>query len=143
CSNIRACQPRGPKSPLRSDHWEQSRRYYYKSIPRHGPMLVSSFLYDISFALMMHRGRPNIGVDTGTCYGGTTISPTPLDDAHLGDFLGLTPQGAPMRREPRPRGSLHYSKPPMTVEALVERLASRGLEITSRDKASRYLRHIG
>jgi len=32
-----------------------------------------------------------------------------------------------MRREPRPRGSLHFNKPPMTVEALGGRLASRGL----------------
>lgn len=106
-------------------------------------MLVSSFLHDINFAFTMRKSRRIIEADTRTCYGGTTISPTPLDDAHLGDFLIFTPQGAPMRREPRPRGSLHYNKPPMTVEALVERLASRGLEITSRDKASRYLRHIG
>lgn len=48
-----------------------------------------------------------------------------------------------MRREPRSRGSLHYSKPPMVIESLVKRLTDRGLEISSQERAARYLRHIG
>lgn len=51
--------------------------------------------------------------------------------------------GATMRREPRARGYLVYDKPPMTSAALVRQLTSRGLEITSPDRAARYLRHIG
>lgn len=48
-----------------------------------------------------------------------------------------------MRRQPRPRGTLHYDKPPMTTEKLVERLADRGLKIPIPERAARYLRHIG
>ena len=48
-----------------------------------------------------------------------------------------------MRRPLRPRGSLPYDKPPMTIESLVTRLGDRGMEIPSRDRATRYLRHIG
>ncbi len=48
-----------------------------------------------------------------------------------------------MSRPPRPRGSLRYGKPPMQVDALVDRLAERGLRIPDADKVARYLRHIG
>lgn len=48
-----------------------------------------------------------------------------------------------MARPPRPRGSLPYEKPPLGVDQLVDRLAGRGLEIPDRDRATRYLRHIG
>jgi hypothetical protein len=48
-----------------------------------------------------------------------------------------------MPRPPRPRGSLSYDKPPMALDALVDRLAGRGLEIPDPDRAARYLRHIG
>ncbi|NWN87873.1 MAG: Abi family protein [Micrococcaceae bacterium] len=48
-----------------------------------------------------------------------------------------------MRRQPRPRGSGHYDKPPMMNVDLVKRLADRGLEIPHPDRAARYLRHIG
>lgn len=48
-----------------------------------------------------------------------------------------------MARPPRPRGSLRYEKPPLSVEQLVDRLSDRGLEIPDRDRATRYLRHIG
>ena len=44
---------------------------------------------------------------------------------------------------PRPRGALHYDKPPMTLDALADRLATRGLAIPDHDRAVRYLRHIG
>lgn len=51
----------------------------------------------------------------------------------------------PSRRHgpPRPRGTLHYNKPPLDLDALVERLASRGSEVPDHDRAERYLRHIG
>ncbi|WP_022901859.1 Abi family protein [Humibacter albus] len=48
-----------------------------------------------------------------------------------------------MPRPPRPRGSLPYEKPPLSVDQLVDRLAGRGLQIPDRDRAIRYLRHIG
>lgn len=48
-----------------------------------------------------------------------------------------------MPRPPRPRGSLHYDKPPMALEELVDRLAERGLQIPDTERAARYLRHIG
>lgn len=46
-------------------------------------------------------------------------------------------------REPRPRGPLHYDKPPMTLDALAGRLTDRGVAIPDRDRTLRYLRHIG
>lgn len=49
----------------------------------------------------------------------------------------------PAPRRPRSRGSLRYDKPPMEIDALVNRLAERGLEIPDADRAARYLRHIG
>jgi len=48
-----------------------------------------------------------------------------------------------MPRPPRPRGSLPYEKPPLSIDQLVDRLTSRGLQIPDRDRAIRYLRHIG
>lgn len=47
------------------------------------------------------------------------------------------------RRAPRPRGNLHYGKPAMTLDQLVDRLADRGMAIPDPDRAVRYLRHIG
>ncbi len=46
-------------------------------------------------------------------------------------------------RAPRERGSLHYGKPALSLDDLVDRLARRGLEIPDTDRALRYLRHIG
>lgn len=46
-------------------------------------------------------------------------------------------------RPSRPRGDLHYDKPPLDLELLVDRLAERGLTIPDADRAARYLRHIG
>ena len=46
-------------------------------------------------------------------------------------------------RKPRQRGSLHYDKPALSLDKLVERLSERGLAIPDLDRASRYLRHIG
>jgi abortive infection bacteriophage resistance protein len=49
----------------------------------------------------------------------------------------------PHRREARPRGTLQYGKDALRLEALIERLAGRGLKIGDRDKTARYLKHIG
>jgi abortive infection bacteriophage resistance protein len=46
-------------------------------------------------------------------------------------------------RPPRPRGSLPYDKPPLSLDKLVDRLTERGLGIPDPDRARRYLRHIG
>jgi len=46
-------------------------------------------------------------------------------------------------RVPRPRGSLQYDKPPLSLDDLADRLAARGLIVPDRDRAIRYLRHIG
>ena len=46
-------------------------------------------------------------------------------------------------RPPRPRGSLDYDKPPLSLDELVGRLRDRGLEIPDPDRVGRYLRHIG
>jgi abortive infection bacteriophage resistance protein len=43
----------------------------------------------------------------------------------------------------RPRGSDVYTKPALTETALLERWQQRGLLIDDRDRATRYLRHIG
>lgn len=43
----------------------------------------------------------------------------------------------------RPRGTLVYNKPPLSVVDLVGQLATRGLGIPDQDRAERYLRHIG
>lgn len=43
----------------------------------------------------------------------------------------------------RARGAGTYSKPALPLEQLVDRLADRGLEVPDRDRATRYLRHIG
>lgn len=47
------------------------------------------------------------------------------------------------RRPLRPRGSLHYDKKALSLDKLVDQLEERGLMIPDRDRASRYLRHIG
>ncbi|MBB3036279.1 Abi family protein [Hoyosella altamirensis] len=46
-------------------------------------------------------------------------------------------------RPPRPRGSLSYDKPPLSLAELVDRLSARGLVIPEPERAARYLRHIG
>ncbi len=48
-----------------------------------------------------------------------------------------------MVRPMRSRGSLKYQKPPLDLEELADRLIERGLEVPERDRAIRYLRHIG
>ncbi|GAA5031140.1 Abi family protein [Terrabacter aeriphilus] len=48
-----------------------------------------------------------------------------------------------MPQEMRPRGSLSYDKPSLSLDELVDRLIDRGLEVPDRDRARRYLRHIG
>lgn len=47
-----------------------------------------------------------------------------------------------MYRPLRPRGSLHFNKPPLSLDDLVARLVDRGLHVPDRDRARRYLRHI-
>ncbi|QWL32467.1 Abi family protein [Rathayibacter toxicus] len=46
-------------------------------------------------------------------------------------------------RVPRPRGTARYDKPAMTLDELISRLSERGMIIPHRDRALRYLRHIG
>ncbi|GAB3755819.1 Abi family protein [Zhihengliuella somnathii] len=53
------------------------------------------------------------------------------------------PQSRRPLRLPRSRGTLRYDKPPMELDDLVGRLADRGLVVPDRDRALRYLRHIG
>lgn len=48
-----------------------------------------------------------------------------------------------MPRPPRLRGHLHYDKSALSLDALVDRLSQRGLTIPDRDRALRYLQHIG
>lgn len=48
-----------------------------------------------------------------------------------------------MPRTMRPRGALSYDKPPLDLDALVERLLARGMNIPDPDRARRYLQHIG
>lgn len=48
-----------------------------------------------------------------------------------------------MPRPLRPRGTLVFDKPPLSLDALVDRLIERGLTVNDRDRALRYLRHIG
>lgn len=43
----------------------------------------------------------------------------------------------------RPRGSLNFNKPPLCLDELVDRLVDRGLVVRDRERARRYLRHIG
>ncbi len=43
----------------------------------------------------------------------------------------------------RPRGSLNFNKPPLSLDELVDRLVDRGLVVRDRQRARRYLRHIG
>ena len=46
-------------------------------------------------------------------------------------------------RVPRPRGVRHYDKPALEPTALLDRFVARGMSIADRDRALRYLRHIG
>lgn len=51
-----------------------------------------------------------------------------------------------MPRRPRVlrlRGALQYDKPALSLQELVDRLEARGLAIPDRDRATRYLKHIG
>lgn len=48
-----------------------------------------------------------------------------------------------MPQPTRPRGPLRFDKPPLNLDELVERLIGRGLQVPDRDRARRYLRHIG
>lgn len=48
-----------------------------------------------------------------------------------------------MVRSPRARGTGRYDKPALALDQLVDRLADRGLGIPDRDRATRYLRHLG
>ncbi|PUB32555.1 abortive infection bacteriophage resistance protein [Promicromonospora sp. AC04] len=48
-----------------------------------------------------------------------------------------------MPRPPRPRGTLRYDKPALSLDELVGRLAERGLQIPDDARAARYLRNIG
>lgn len=48
-----------------------------------------------------------------------------------------------MIRPERPRGSLVYDKPPLSLDELVDRLMARGLHVPEPERAARYLRHIG
>jgi len=48
-----------------------------------------------------------------------------------------------MAGQPRPRGVRTYRKPALTHEQLVDRWVSRGLHVPDRDRATRYVRHLG
>lgn len=47
------------------------------------------------------------------------------------------------QRPRRARGNRVYEKPALSTESLIERLDERGLVMLDRDRAARYLRHIG
>lgn len=49
----------------------------------------------------------------------------------------------PRNRTPRTRGSGTYAKPALAQSELLDRWEGRGLELGDRQRASRYLRHIG
>ncbi|GAA1804872.1 Abi family protein [Actinomycetota bacterium] len=66
-----------------------------------------------------------------------TKSPEPLNDAQLGDFL------LPERQRSRARGVERYLKPALSQSDLLDRWQQRGLILDDRDRAARYLRHIG
>lgn len=73
-----------------------------------------------------------------------TTSPTPLHDAHLGDFsLPESPGEVQMNLSARSRGENVFAKPPLSHGQLVDRLQERGLHMPERDRALRYLRHLG
>ena len=46
-------------------------------------------------------------------------------------------------RTMRARGSETFAKPPLSHERMLEQLESRGLVVPDRDRALRYLRHLG
>lgn len=48
-----------------------------------------------------------------------------------------------MGRTMRARGSETFTKPPLSHERMLEQLESRGLVVPDRDRALRYLRHLG
>jgi len=48
-----------------------------------------------------------------------------------------------MVKASRARGTGTYGKPALTLDQLVDRLADRGLAIPDRERATRYLRHLG
>lgn len=48
-----------------------------------------------------------------------------------------------MPRPARPRGSLTYDKPALSLNGIVGRLVERGLDVPDPDRARRYLRHLG
>lgn len=43
----------------------------------------------------------------------------------------------------RPRGQAHYAKPALTHQEMVDQLLRRGLDVPERERALRYLQHIG
>lgn len=58
-----------------------------------------------------------------------------------GIFLAVSPSVQGMSS--RSRGSNVYRKPPLSHSDLVDRLQARGLRVPDRERAERYLRHIG
>lgn len=48
-----------------------------------------------------------------------------------------------MVKASRARGTATYTKPALALDQLVDRLEGRGLGIPDRDRATRYLRHLG
>ena len=75
------------------------------------------------------------------CYLGATTSPTPLNDAHLGDFFWLKEESGEDNN--RSRGTQTYDKYALSHHDLLERLRQRGLQVPNEERALRHLRHIG
>lgn len=75
------------------------------------------------------------------CYPVATTSPTPLNDAHLGDFLWLKEERV-VDANPS-RGAQTYGKLALYRRDPLDRLEQRGLQVSNEARALHYLRRIG
>lgn len=55
----------------------------------------------------------------------------------------MTSRQGPQRSVPRARGARLFEKPALSVDALVDQLAQRGLVMPDRERAGRYVRQLG